>query len=188
MTATDTLSDPIEAILALMRNRGDARYGAEQVNQLQHGLQSAALADRDGAPPAMVVAALLHDIGHLVADDEDAAPRGVDAHHEKVAARYLGRWFPPDVVEPIRLHVAAKRYLCAAEKLYRDGLSFASERSLKLQGGPFTAAEMEEFRRLPYSAEAVQLRRWDEAAKNPHMLTPPLNYYAPLVRSVLRGA
>lgn len=187
MSAVDTLSDPIDTILTLLRDKGHARYGAESVSQLQHALQAAARAEQAGASAAMVVAALLHDIGHLVADDKDAATRGVDAHHENVAARYLARWFSADVVEPVRLHVPAKRYLCAVEPDYRESLSFGSERSLMLQGGPFSAEQLDEFVQRPFAPEAIQLRRWDEGAKNHHMLTPALDYYASLVRSLRRG-
>ena len=187
MSDVDTLSDPIETVLLLLREKGHARYGAESVSQLQHALQAAAQAESSGASAALVVAALLHDIGHLVADDRDAAPRGVDAHHENVAARFLGRHFPAEVVEPIHLHVAAKRYLCGVEPEYRATLSFASERSLMLQGGPFPAAQAEAFILQPFARDAVELRRWDEGAKQKNMPTPTLEHYAPLVRTMRRA-
>lgn len=187
MNTVEMHVDQAGTILAMLRDKGHARYGAEGVNQLQHALQCAAQAETAGASPALIVAALLHDIGHLVADDEDAAPRGVDAHHENVAARYLARWFPAEVVEPVRLHVAAKRYLCAAEPAYRATLSFASERSLLLQGGPFSIVKAEEFRRAPHGEAAIQLRRWDDKAKDPATATPGLEHYEPMVREFCRA-
>lgn len=184
MSTADIVSDPVEAILHLLREKGHARYGAESVSQLQHALQAAAQAERAGAVPALTIAALLHDIGHLVADDRDAAPRGVDAHHENVAARFLTKLFPAAVIEPIRLHVAAKRYLCATEPQYRGTLSVASERSLMLQGGPFSAADATNFIQQPFARDAVELRRWDEGAKDKKAVTPNLEHYAPLVRAL----
>ena len=187
MTTADTLSEPIETIFKLLSEMGHARYGDEGVSQLQHALQSASQAEQAGAPASLIAASLLHDIGHLVADDEKAAVRGVDAHHENVGSRYLSRWFPAAVTEPIHLHVAAKRYLCAVEPAYRATLSFGSERSLMLQGGPMSAADVEKFRALPFVEDAVRLRRWDEGAKNRLAITPMLNHYQPLVRSLFRG-
>jgi phosphonate degradation associated HDIG domain protein len=178
----------VQVIAELLRERGRARYGAEAVSQLQHALQCAALAEREDAPPALVAAALLHDLGHLVADDEDAAPRGVDMQHEDVGARYLARWFSPALVEPIRLHVPAKRYLCAVEPGYYETLSFASVRSLLLQGGSFDEAGAERFIAQPYAADAVRLRRWDDLAKDPAMVTAPLDHFMVLVGDCLESA
>jgi len=186
MTAIDTLSDPIETIFRMLGEMGHARYGNEGVSQLQHALQAAMQAEQSGASSALIAASLLHDIGHLVADDEKAAARGVDAHHENVGSRYLSRWFPAAVTEPIHLHVAAKRYLCAVEPAYRTTLSFGSERSLMLQGGPMSAEEVEKFRAMPFVEDAVRLRRWDEGAKNRLAVTPLLNHYLSLVRSLSR--
>ncbi len=178
----------IEVIAGLLRERGRARYGAEAVSQLQHALQCAAWAEREEAPPALIAAALLHDIGHLVADDEEAAPRGIDMQHEDVAARYLARWFLPALVEPVRLHVAAKRYLCAVEPGYFETLSFASVRSLMLQGGAYDDAGANGFIARPHAAEAVRLRRWDDLAKDPAALTPPLEHYMMIVGGLLADA
>ena len=136
-----------------------------------------------------VAAALLHDIGHMVsAEGEHPAERGIDALHERIGQKYLRRWFGPDVTEPVALHVAAKRYLCAAEPDYRAALSPASERSLMLQGGPFTPSEMTAFLQGPYSEAAIALRRWDDGAKVPGIDLTPLKHFEPFLRQVLKRA
>jgi phosphonate degradation associated HDIG domain protein len=164
----------IDEIFARLGSRGGAMYGGEAVTQLQHALQAATLARREGAPATLVAAALLHDYGHLVAEDEGAALRGVDRRHEEAAANHLAAWFPPAVTEPIRLHVAAKRYLCAVDPDYLAGLSPASVASLAVQGGPFSAEEARRFRAGPHAEAAIRLRIWDDTAKDPAIETPPL--------------
>ena len=124
---------------------------------------------------------LVHDL------DPDCAADGVDSMHEDVGSRYLERHFPPAVTEPIRLHVASKRYLCAVEPAYLGQLSEASRRSLELQGGPFSAGEAEEFRRGPHAGDAVRLRRYDDLAKVPGLPTPPLEHYRAVLETVMRG-
>lgn len=175
----------LTTISRLLSDRGRARYGAEAVSQLQHALQCATLAEGEDAPPQLVAAALLHDIGHLVADDEDAAPRGIDMQHEDVAARWLARRFQVGVVEPVRLHVPAKRYLCAVEPGYFESLSFASVRSLALQGGTFESDAAQSFIAQPHAQEAVRLRRWDDLAKDPEAVTPPLEHFLSYLRESL---
>jgi predicted HD phosphohydrolase len=151
-------------------------------------LQSASAAERDGAPATLVAAAVLHDFGHMVHDlDPDCAADGVDSLHEDVGSRYLERHFPPAVTEPIRLHVASKRYLCAVDPAYLDELSDASRRSLALQGGPFSPGEAEEFRRGAHADDAVRLRRYDDLAKVPGLATPPLEHYRAVLEAVMRG-
>ena len=141
-------------------------------------LQSAALAEAAGAAPAVVAATLLHDLGHLVHGlADDAADHGIDTAHEEVAARWLARWFGPEVVEPIRLHVAAKRYLCATEPGYLARLSPASVLSLSLQGGPLTDADSAAFAALPHAAAAVELRRYDDEGKSAAAVTPTLEHF-----------
>jgi [1-hydroxy-2-(trimethylamino)ethyl]phosphonate dioxygenase len=180
-------NDPVTAILALFAEKGDSEYGGEAVTQREHGLQAAACALRDGADDPLVVAALLHDLGHMLHDLPDDAPEeGVDDAHEVTAARRLAPWFGPDVTEPIRLHVDAKRYLTAVEPGYLALLSEPSVTSLMLQGGPMGAAAQEEFRRSPHWEAAVQLRRWDEEAKVPGAETPTVDEFVPLIRGVLR--
>ncbi|MCX7354327.1 MAG: HD domain-containing protein [Alphaproteobacteria bacterium] len=169
--------DAIETLLDLMNRMGAIRYGSEPVPQLDHALQCAALAEREGASSQLVAAALLHDIGHLTADDEGAALRGVDARHEIDGSGFLAAWFGGEVTRPVRLHVDAKRYLCAVDPAYFDGLSPASVRSLALQGGPFSAHEAQRFIAQAQASEAMRLRRWDDGAKVPGAATPPLSHY-----------
>jgi predicted HD phosphohydrolase len=154
--------------------RAQGRYGLSQVNQLMHAVQAGALARQFNHPPTLVVAALLHDLGHMVhALGEHPAAAGIDDRHEEVGARWLACYFGPDVVEPVRLHVAAKRYLCATEADYFGQLSDDSIESLALQGGPMTAEEIHRFETAPFWREAVSLRRLDEAAKDPNGPLPP---------------
>ena len=168
----------VEEILRLFQARGHDAYLGEPVSQAEHALQAAHLAVLDGAPDALVVAALLHDVGHLLHDlGEDVADRGIDARHERSGGSWLARNFGPEVAEPARLHVDAKRYLCAAEASYLDGLSRASRQSLALQGGPMTLEEIRAFEANPHHREAVRLRRWDDEAKVPGLEVPGLESY-----------
>lgn len=170
--------DVIENVTELFRTHGSSLYGGEQVTQLEHALQAAHMARRAGATPALVIAALLHDIGHMLHDlPEDAPQQGVEDYHEELAGAWLALHFPPDVVQPARLHVAAKRYLFTVESDYRSRLSPPSLLSLELQGGPMDPVEVEEFRKSPHFQDAIQLRRWDEAAKIPNLNVPPLEDY-----------
>src|SRR5690349_24326992 len=121
--------------------------------------QAGALAEAAGAPAPLVAAALLHDVGHLRSE--------TDARHGTGGARWLAQWFGPEVTEPVRLHVAAKRYLCAVEPGYAETLSPASVYTLGVQGGPMRGAELAEFAAGPYADDACRLRRWDDAAKDP---------------------
>lgn len=155
----------LPTIHAVFAKRGNDHYG-EGVSQLEHALQCAAFAERDGASNALVVAALLHDIGHLLHDlPEDVADQGIDTQHESIGSVWLSQHFGPEVSEPVRMHVAAKRYLAATEAGYFDLLSDASKLSLKLQGGPMSPEEVKAFRAERYFADAVRLRRWDEEGK-----------------------
>jgi len=167
-----------EQVLRLFRQRGDSQYGGEAVSQLEHALQAAMFAEQAGATPSLIVAALLHDVGHLLHRLADDAPdHGVDDRHEALAAAWLKARFGPAVVEPVRLHVAAKRYLCAVDPEYRAQLSPPSAKSLALQGGPLAQDEIETFEAGPFFASAVQLRRWDEAAKVVNLRTPDLEHF-----------
>jgi [1-hydroxy-2-(trimethylamino)ethyl]phosphonate dioxygenase len=158
-----------DEVIDLMNQRGAAAYLGEAVSQLEHALQAAWFATEAGSPRELVLAALLHDAGHLL--------EGIDTRHEIAGYEWLLSRFGPDVAEPARHHVAAKRYLCRVEPEYLARLSEASVESLALQGGPFTAEEAREFEALPYYREAVMLRRWDDRAKVPGMEVPGLESY-----------
>lgn len=167
-----------EQILRLFEARGHSRYGGEAVSQQEHALQAAMFAERDSAPPALIVAALLHDVGHLLHQlPADAPEQGIDDRHETLAARWLARHFEADVVEPVRLHVAAKRYLCAVDADYHRALSPPSIKSLQLQGGPMTPPEAREFESQPHFDAAVRLRRWDDDAKIVGLATPDVRHF-----------
>jgi len=178
-----------DEIFNLFAQRGDAAYFGEPVSQTEHALQAANLAELEGAPSSLVVAALLHDVGHLLHGwGEDAAERGVDARHEAAGEAWLARYFGPEVTEPVRLHVDAKRYLCRADPAYLEGLSPASLQSLKLQGGPFSAREAAGFESQLYFSEAVRLRRWDDLAKVPSRVVPSCEHYRSDIMSVATRA
>lgn len=167
----------IEAVFA---EAGGATYG-EQVTQLEHALQCAALAAEDGAPPGLVAAALLHDVGHLVEAPDDAFGQH---RHDRGGAAWLAGRFGPEVTEPVRLHVAAKRWLCAVEPGYFDRLSPASVHSLGKQGGPMSEAEAAAFEAEPFHAQAVRLRRWDEEGKREGVTVLPLEHYRELLEGL----
>jgi phosphonate degradation associated HDIG domain protein len=168
----------VEEIESLFARRGAAEYVGEPVSQLEHALQAAYLAEQDGASPALITAALLHDIGHLLDDNaDDPAKMDSDLAHEATAARWLATAFPEAVTRPVELHVAAKRYLCATDPGYFANLSPASVASLRLQGGPMSADEAAAFRRDAYANDAISLRRWDERAKVPGQVTPSLTHF-----------
>ncbi|MEO7911970.1 MAG: HD domain-containing protein [Roseiflexaceae bacterium] len=176
----------IDQIFASFRAYGGRDYG-ESISVLDHSLQAAYAAEQNGAAPALVAAAVLHDYGHLIHDlPEDIADQGIDGVHEAVGAAFLAAYFGPDVIEPVRLHVAAKRYLCAIEPAYLAELSLASAQSLLLQGGPFDAAEIAAFEATPYFFEAVWLRRYDDIAKEPGAWTPDLEHYRGVLMVALR--
>ncbi len=170
---------PLGSVLSdMVEKHGRDLYGGEPVTQLQHALQCAQLAEDEGASPALITAALLHDVGHLLEDDfEDAPEHDEDRRHEDLGDAFLSKWFGPDVTEPVRLHVAAKRYLCAVEPGYYDALSPMSRHSLMLQGGPMSEAEIADFKANPYYKDAVRLRRWDDRGKDPRMKTATLGYF-----------
>ncbi|MPY68635.1 MAG: HD domain-containing protein [Alphaproteobacteria bacterium] len=175
-------------LLETLAVHGERSYGTEKVTQLEHALQSAALAEADGAADALVIAALLHDIGHLLHRFErDAIRRGFDDLHEERGAELLSRWFGPDVSEPVRLHVPAKRYLCAVEPGYWGTLSRVSVRTLELQGGPFDEHMAAAFIARPYAPDAVRLRRWDDLAKAPGRRVPVPDHYRGRMQGLMRG-
>jgi [1-hydroxy-2-(trimethylamino)ethyl]phosphonate dioxygenase len=171
-----------DEILAIFQSRGSSAYFGESVSMIEHALQAAYFAQTSAAPPALVVAALLHDIGHLVDDvPSDIADWTVDAHHEQVGALWLARRFPPEVSEPVRLHVPAKRYLLATDAEYFATLSPASVITLKLQGGPMTAQEVAMFETERFHQDAVRVRRWDDQGKVAGLQAPGLSDYRRLI-------
>lgn len=168
----------LDEIRALFAGRGSAAYFGESVTQLEHALQCAWLAEQGGASPRMIVAALCHDVGHLLHEEGEAcADRGVDAHHEALGGRFLTARFDHDLAEPVVLHVAAKRFLASQSESYRASLSPASLQSLALQGGAMSPWEADRFANKPYAGDAVALRRWDDAAKVVGLATPDLDHF-----------
>lgn len=176
----------IDDIFSVFRERGHKMYG-EAVTELQHALQCATFAERAGEPPHVIAACVLHDYGHLCHElGEDIAEHGVDALHENIGADKLSKFFAPEVVEPVRLHVAAKRYLCWKEDGYLTGLSEASRRSLELQGGPMMDSEGQEFEQHPHYKAAVRCRRYDDMGKVTGMSTPDLEHFRPQLEAFIR--
>lgn len=154
----------LDEVFGLFERFGGDHYD-ETLRQNEHALQAAALARRDGASDALVAAALLHDVGHLLDLAAGGTERCVDLAHEATGARYLSALFAPQVTGPIALHVRAKRYRCAVDPTYLDSLSPGSTRSLERQGGPLTSSECRSFEANPGWRDAVSLRGWDDAAK-----------------------
>ncbi|MBA2460421.1 MAG: metal-dependent phosphohydrolase [Actinobacteria bacterium] len=180
------MSSTVDEIFRVFREHGEEQYLGERVSLAEHMLQAALAAKQDGASPRLVAAALLHDYGHFVHElPADSADHGVDTRHEDAGFAYLERHFGAEIAEPIRLHVAAKRYLCAVDPSYLGELSPASVHSLALQGGPYGPGEVREFERSPHAGDAVRLRRYDDAAKVAGLETPGLEHYRPLLESLL---
>jgi len=179
---------PIDTIFEYLR-AGQKHYGESAVTQFEHAVQCAMLAEREGASPALVAASLLHDLGHLVnPDDRAQIARREDCAHEAIAADYLETWFGEAVTLPVRLHVAAKRYLTAVDPGYFGTLSAGSVLSLELQGGPFAADAAARFAALPGAADAIRLRRWDERAKEAGAAIPDLEHFRPYLEASLEPA
>lgn len=175
----------LDELFAIYEGRAHRQYGLSLINQRAHALQSADLAREQGLPPRLVVACLLHDIGHMVHElGEHPAAKGVDDHHEQLGADWLSRYFGPEVTEPVRLHVQAKRYLCAVEPDYLSKLSKDSIESLALQGGPMSDTEVAAFRMTEGWKDALQVRRIDELAKDPDRRPPDFIDFAPEVLSL----
>ena len=182
MTVTDE-------IIEIYARRGIGAYFGESVSMAEHALQAAYFARAAAAPPALIVAALLHDIGHLVVDvPDDLADWVEDARHEEVGSGLLAQRFPSEVYEPVRLHVPAKRYLCATNERYFSRLSAASVATLKLQGGPMSAREIARFEKERYCREAVRIRHWDDQGKVAGLVPPQLETYRALLDGIAVGA
>jgi gamma-butyrobetaine dioxygenase len=175
----------VDELIDLLQTRGQEAYYGEAVSQKEHALQTAALAEAAGASDELVVAALLHDVGHLINGlDEHIADQGMDGRHEEAGTTWLARAFGPAVTQPIKLHVAAKRRLCAVDADYAARLSPASLQSLKLQGGPMSPEELRAFEAEPFYRDAVRLRRWDDEAKVPGLDVPNLEHYRQRLESL----
>jgi [1-hydroxy-2-(trimethylamino)ethyl]phosphonate dioxygenase len=174
-----------EEILAIFQKQGAVAYFGESVSMTEHALQAAHFARSAAAPPALIVAALLHDIGHLVDEvPSDIADWTVDAHHEQVGSRWLAQRFGSEVSEPVRLHVPAKRYLLATDAGYFAKLSPASVVTLKLQGGPMAEHEVARFETERFYKEAVRVRQWDDRGKVAGLTTPQLVDYRVLIEEL----
>ncbi|HEX4791060.1 MAG TPA: phosphonate degradation HD-domain oxygenase [Actinospica sp.] len=170
----------------LFAEQGENEYLGEPVTQAAHLLQAAACAQAADAPDALVAAALLHDVGHFTGEISGRElMAGTDNRHSHSGADWLAAWFPEAVTEPVRLHVAAKRYLCAVEPGYLDRLSAASVYTLSVQGGPMSAQEAAAFAAGPYAQDALTLRRWDEAAKDPAAQVAGFAHYRPLLEALV---
>jgi phosphonate degradation associated HDIG domain protein len=174
-----------DEILAIFERRGAGAYFGESVSMTEHALQAASFAQGAAASPALIVAALLHDIGHLVEEvPEDLADWTADAHHERIGGHWLAGRFRPEVSEPVRLHVPAKRFLLATDATYFARLSPASVITLKLQGGPMTAQEVAKFETERFYREAVRVRQWDDQGKVAGLKTPGLGHYRALIEQL----
>ena len=177
----------VDEVFRLLDSGGSEAYFGEPVTVLEHSLQTAWFVTKQGGAETLIAAALLHDLGHLLhLEGEDAAMRALDTRHEELAAEALGGHFPAAVIDPIRLHVAAKRYLCFADLQYMAELSPASMESLALQGGPMSNSESSVFLALPNAHDATALRRADDAAKVRGLTVPGLKSYRPLIASLWR--
>jgi [1-hydroxy-2-(trimethylamino)ethyl]phosphonate dioxygenase len=176
----------VDRIIRLFKEKGDVAYIGEPVSQTEHALQAALAAEKENASPQLIVAALLHDVGHILHNlPEDCAEHGVDDRHEELGYRFLMKHFGSEVSAPVRLHVPAKRYLCAIESDYCKSLSPASVRSLELQGGALSKAEAREFERNPHLQAAVAVRCWDDVAKIPGLKTQDFEHYRPFLELTL---
>jgi phosphonate degradation associated HDIG domain protein len=177
-----------QKIIDLFNQKGHSLYGGEAVTQLEHALQAATFAKNNKASDALITASLLHDIGHLLHELPDNAPdHGVDDLHEELAALFLQKHFVQEVVEPVKLHVQAKRYLCFVDATYYDSLSEPSRQSLALQGGIMNAEEATGFEKFQNYKEAVLLRTWDDLAKDPNMHTDPIESFASHIANSLKS-
>lgn len=185
--AEEDTVDVVEQLIRIFAENGQAVYFGEAITETEHALQCAHLAREGGADDRLTASALLHDVGHLLHGlPENVAEHGTDGRHEGVGAAWLLRYFEADVVEPVRLHVVAKRYLSAVEPEYLERLSPASRLSLLLQGGPFTQDEVRRFELEPGCQAALSVRRWDDQAKVPGLKVPGLQAYRDCLRVALK--
>lgn len=183
------MSPVIQTIIKTFEERGNGKYGKEEVTQLQHALQSAQLAEEEQAPAELISAALLHDIGHII--DDNALPehneQNLDDQHEERAYEWLTAHFGKAVADPVRLHVVAKRYLCTKDRSYEQELSPTSYKSYLDQGGQMNEEEISTFEREPHHQEALRLRRWDDLAKDQTKHTPDINHFVLYLEQCLQS-
>lgn len=167
-----------EALAELFEAEGDQDYLGEAVSMAQHMLQAGQAARDAGADRELVVAAVVHDVGHFSgAISGTQLMQGTDNHHDEAAVSWLGQWFGPEIIEPVRMHVDAKRYLCATDAAYYDQLSDASKYTMSVQGGPMSQAEVDAFASSPYVDAAVALRKFDDLGKDPNLAEIPLSQF-----------
>lgn len=186
-TNIDSQQSVVADIKRLFEERGGTLYGGEGVTELEHALQAALMAEQASASKELIAAALLHDIGHLLHDLPVNSPeQGIDDAHENLGAAWLKDRFSPAVVEPVRLHVASKRYLCTARPGYWDNLSKPSQVSLELQGGKMSPEEADAFSQGEHFEAAIQLRHWDDEAKIVGLKTPSLDHFLTYVEAVAK--
>lgn len=178
--------DIVERIADIFERRGAEAYLGEAVTMAEHMLQAATLAQAEGASDVLVAAALLHDIGHFTSEFGEYSPDDtMDKLHDASGARVLEEFFPAVVTDCVRLHVAAKRYLCATDRTYYDKLSDASKHSLSLQGGPMNEFEIADFRSHEFYREAVRVRMWDDAGKTADLQTLTFDEFRPVLQRVV---
>jgi phosphonate degradation associated HDIG domain protein len=182
------VSNVLQEILDLYQTQGQRQYGNEVISQLDHALQCASLAEQASETAQTIAASLLHDLGHLLAAQRPSKPdhdTDKDDLHQYIALPFLRSHFPDAVLEPIRMHVDAKRYLCLVDSSYWDALSPASKQSLELQGGVFDRAQATAFMALPFALESVRLRRYDDMAKVKDLKAPALSHFKSYLESVM---
>jgi phosphonate degradation associated HDIG domain protein len=176
----------VDFIADIFERRGAEEYLGEPVSISAHMYQSAHLAEEEGASEELIVAALLHDIGHFTNEFPDnAAELGIDSHHDRAGAAVIAPYFPKIVTDCVRHHVSAKRYLCAVDPAYFSKLSEASVLSLKLQGGPMTESAARKFSKNNDVEAIVRVRKWDDEAKIPGKKTEKFDYFAPMIQRIV---
>jgi phosphonate degradation associated HDIG domain protein len=180
--------DISKSIKELYMTYGNENYDGELISQTSHMVQCAMLAERDGAGLELILGAFLHDIGHLLKQENEDEIMGEfgAVNHETLGAVYLERkGFSERIVAIVAHHVAAKRFLVATDKTYAEKLSFASAKTLEWQGGAMNKTEIELFKKHPFFEEIIRVRLWDEKAKLMNITLLPLDYYIQLIKDLL---